>query len=113
MNPSMVETPLENYIRTQFNISPTDPGFDRETDLFENGYVDSVGVVELLGFLQEEFRVEVPDDDILSDDLSNIAGIGRIVIQNLSLQTGAPEITEKQAPLVSEGTVRPSPGQHL
>lgn len=113
MNPSMVETRLENYIRTQFNISPTDPGFDREADLFENGYVDSVGVVELLGFLQEEFRVEVPDDDILSDDLSNIAGIGRIVIQNLSLQTGAPEITEKQAPLVSEGTVRPSPGQHL
>jgi acyl carrier protein len=61
MNPSMVETRLENYIRTQFNVSPTDPGFDREADLFENGYVDSVGVVELLGFLQEEFRVEVPD----------------------------------------------------
>jgi acyl carrier protein len=113
MNPSMVETRLENYIRTQFNVSPTDPSFDREADLFENGYVDSVGVVELLGFLQEEFRVEVPDDDILSDDFSNIAGIGRIVIQNFSLQTGAPEITEKQAPLVSEGTVRPSPGQHL
>ena len=93
MHPSMVETRLEKFIRTQFHVSPTDPGFDREADLFENGYVDSVGVIELLGFLQEEFGVEVPDDDILTDDFSNIAGIARIVIQNLRMQTEAPEIT--------------------
>lgn len=93
MHPSMVETRIEKFISTQFNVSPTDPGFDREADLFENGYVDSVGVVELLGFLQEEFGVEVPDDDILTDDFSNITGIARIVIRNLRLQTGAPEIT--------------------
>jgi acyl carrier protein len=93
MHPNMVETRVEKFISTQFNVSPTDPGFDREADLFENGYVDSVGVVELLGFLQEEFGVEVPDDDILTDDFSNIAGIARIVIRNLMLQTGVPEIT--------------------
>ena len=92
MHPNMVETRVERFISTQFNVSPTDPGFDREADLFENGYVDSVGVVELLGFLQEEFNVEVPDDDILTDDFSNIAGIARIVIRNLRLQTGAPEM---------------------
>jgi len=89
----MVETRIEKFISTHFSVSPTDPGFDREADLFENGYVDSVGVVELLGFLQEDFGVEVPDDDILADDFSNIAGIARIVIRNLRLQTEVPEIT--------------------
>jgi D-alanine--poly(phosphoribitol) ligase subunit 2 len=93
VDPSMVEIRIEKFISTQFSVSPTDPGFDREADLFEHGYVDSVGVVELLGFLQEEFSVEVPDDDILTDDFSNIAGIARIVIRNSRLRTGVPGIT--------------------
>ena len=86
MNFDTVEQRIEGFIRTQFSISPTDPWFDREADLFEQGYVDSVGVVELLGFLQKDFDVEIPDDDLLTDDFSNIAGITRIVLQNLKLQ---------------------------
>ncbi len=49
---SMLEHRIEELIHAQFGVSPTDPRFDREADLFEQGYVDSVGVVELLEFLQ-------------------------------------------------------------
>jgi acyl carrier protein len=90
---SNVEVRIEMFVRTQFSVSPSDPGFDREVNLFEHGYVDSVGVVELLGFLQEEFDVEVPDDDLLADDFTTVAGIARIVLRNSRLQTGSPEIT--------------------
>jgi acyl carrier protein len=83
----MVEDHIERFVRTQFKVSPTDPMFDREVNLFEHGYVDSVGIIELLGFLQEKFSVEIPDDDLLSDDFSNIAGTARIVLQNVGLQT--------------------------
>jgi acyl carrier protein len=93
MDSKVVEDRIEMFIRTQFSVSPTDPAFDREVDLFEHGYVDSVGVVELLGFLQEEFNVEVPDDDLLADDFSSVVGIAGIVLRNLRLQTGSPEIT--------------------
>ncbi len=93
MDSNMVENHIEKFIRNQFSVSPTDPRFDREADLFEQGYVDSVGVVELLGFLQEEFNVEIPDDDLLADDFSSISGIARIVLRNSRLQTGSPEIT--------------------
>ncbi len=93
MDSNMVENHIEKFIRNQFSVSPTDPGFDREADLFEQGYVDSAGVVELLGFLQEEFNVEIPDDDLLADDFSSISGIARIVLRNSRLPTGSPEIT--------------------
>ena len=92
MNSKMVEERLEMFIRNQFSVNPADPGFDREVDLFVHGYVDSVGVVELLGFIQEEFNVEVPDDDLLADDFTTVAGIARIVLRNSRLQTGSPEI---------------------
>jgi acyl carrier protein len=86
MNADTVEQHIEEFIRTQFGVSPTDPWFNREADLFKQGYVDSVGVVEMLEFLQKDFNVEIPDDDLLTDDFSNIAGITRIVLQNLELQ---------------------------
>ncbi len=88
IKPLSLEPRIEEFIRSQFSISPTDPGFGRSADLFEEGYVDSVGVVEVLEFLNEEFDVEIPDDDLLSDDFSNIAGIARIVARNLKTRTG-------------------------
>lgn len=88
MKSRSIEPRIEEFIRTQFSISPTDPGFDREVDLFEGGYVDSVGIAELLEFLSEEVGVEIPDADLLSDDFSSIAGIARIVSRNLGSATG-------------------------
>jgi D-alanine--poly(phosphoribitol) ligase subunit 2 len=70
---------IEAFVRTQFEIDPDDTGFDRTVDLFELGYVDSVGFAELLAFLNEEFGVDVPEDDLLSDEFLRIDGIARIV----------------------------------
>ena len=86
MEPSIIENRIEKFIRTQFNVSPTDPRFDRGVDLFESGYIDSIGIVELLEFLSQEFDVQIPDDDLLSEDFSSIMGIAQIVSRNLGLR---------------------------
>jgi acyl carrier protein len=70
---------IERFIREQFMVRPDDPHFSRTTDLYENGFVDSVGVVELLAFIDEEFGVEIPEKLLLSKDFSNIDGIAGIV----------------------------------
>jgi D-alanine--poly(phosphoribitol) ligase subunit 2 len=70
---------IEVFVRTQFEVDPSDSGFDRTVDLFELGYVDSVGFAELLAFLGEEFGVDVPEDDLLSEDFLSIDGMAEIV----------------------------------
>jgi acyl carrier protein len=70
---------LEAFIRTQFAIAPSDTRFSRSVLLFEHGYIDSVGAVELLAFVQSEFGVAVPDDELLSDEFSTIEGIATII----------------------------------
>jgi hypothetical protein len=55
-----IEYRIEEFIRTQFSVSPTDPRFDRGVDLFEAGYIDSMGIVELsrnLGLRLEPLRM--------------------------------------------------------
>jgi acyl carrier protein len=79
MNAAQIADRVEQYVRTQFRVAPGDTRFSRSLPLFEAGYVDSVGVVELLAFLTEEFAVELPDDALMSDEFSTIDGIAAIV----------------------------------
>jgi acyl carrier protein len=79
MDPSDVQERIERFVRGQFLVSDGDPHFDRTVDLFESGYVDSVGVVELLAFVGDEFGVEIPENLLLSEDFTNVDGIARIV----------------------------------
>jgi acyl carrier protein len=77
--PGRIADGIESFIRTRFTVSPEDPLFSQDADLFELDYVDLVGVAELLEFLHEQFGVEVSEEDLLSDDFSTIKGISRVV----------------------------------
>ena len=79
MTEAEVAETIEAFVRKQFSIAASDPRFGRDVDLFENSYVDSVGLAELLGFIEDEFQITVPDDDLLSDDFASIDGIARTV----------------------------------
>jgi acyl carrier protein len=79
VNPSEVADSVETFVRREFNVSAADQGFDRSVDLFENGYVDSVGVAELLEYVTQEFEVEIPESELFSDEFSSIQGIASIV----------------------------------
>ena len=79
-----VASAIEEFARREFSIKPSDRRFDRTVDLFEDGYVDSVGVIELIGFLEKTFAIEIPEDDLFSPEFSTIDGIAGIVTRNCS-----------------------------
>jgi acyl carrier protein len=70
---------IEQYVRIQFRVAPRDTRFSRSLPLFEAGYVDSVGVVELLAFLGEEFGVNLSDGILMSDEFSTIDGMAAVI----------------------------------
>jgi acyl carrier protein len=79
LNPAQIADRVEQYVRIQFRVSAADTRFSRSVPLFETGYVDSVGLVELLTFLAEDFSVELPDEALMSDEFSTIDGIAVLV----------------------------------
>jgi acyl carrier protein len=54
-------------------------GLDSDTLLLENGVVDSIGVLELVGFLETEFGIVVTDEDLTTDNFRTVAQIGAFV----------------------------------
>lgn len=57
-------------------------GFDE--NLFDSGAIDSMGVLELLNFLIEEFKVSVDPESVTEENLSTINAISSLVIANQS-----------------------------
>jgi acyl carrier protein len=79
VNEGDVAARVESFVRETFDVAPQDPNFGRELDLFEYGYVDSVGLTELLAFIEDEFSIEVPEDELLSDEFVSINGMARVI----------------------------------
>jgi len=69
---------IERFIQKQFRIVDTVPAL-RSTHLFESGFVDSAGVVELIAFVESTFKVRLGDDQVFSEDFTTIDGISTIV----------------------------------
>jgi acyl carrier protein len=70
---------LEQFLRLQYGVDDQDRHFARNTDLMAAGYVDSIAVVELLAFIDQEFRVEIPEADLLSAEFTTINGMACVI----------------------------------
>ncbi|HEX2713219.1 MAG TPA: acyl carrier protein [Candidatus Acidoferrales bacterium] len=86
MGTSVAETPMggivnsiETFIRREFRILADDPGFSPDVHLFESGYVDSAGVVELIAFIEATFGVKLEDEHIFDERFTTITGISSVV----------------------------------
>jgi D-alanine--poly(phosphoribitol) ligase subunit 2 len=54
-----------------------------ETDLFEAGFIDSFGFVELVIFLEQEFGVKLDEKDFNAPTIGTLAGIQAVTLQRL------------------------------
>jgi acyl carrier protein len=50
-----------------------------DTALLEAGIVDSIGVLEIVAFIEQNFAVTVADDDLLPENFGSIACIARFI----------------------------------
>jgi len=60
-------------------------------NLLESGIIDSLGVLEIVTFLQQEFTVAVADEDLTPENFQNIECMAQFVERCLELQPGSAE----------------------
>lgn len=70
---------LEAYLRRSSHIAEDDELFSRDVNLWEEAYVDSVGVVELIVHLEGRWEVELPDEVVFDPEFASVNGIARLV----------------------------------
>ena len=58
---------------------PTDRPISRETELMEQGILDSTSLVRLILFLESRFRILIDDSEIAPESFASVAAIGAFV----------------------------------
>jgi acyl carrier protein len=74
---------LRNFVRQRFSIPQDDPDFTDDVDLFNYGYIDSLGAVELTGFIEQQFGVAFTDSDWINFPLSSIREISTFIAKRI------------------------------
>jgi len=59
---------------------------DPEESLIERGIIDSIGLMQLMTFLEEKARVRIPDHQVTPENFESIASMERLV-RSLSPQS--------------------------
>lgn len=52
-----------------------------ETLIFKNGFIDSMGFVMLITFLENEFKIPTQDRDLIEENFESINAITNYVLQ--------------------------------
>src|SRR5260370_35362773 len=81
---------LEQVIREIAQITESDGEFTRTTHLFDAGYIDSLGVVSLMEFIETSFGIELREEDLFDERFATIDGISAVIADRLSFQTLRP-----------------------
>jgi acyl carrier protein len=60
---------IENFLFGNAN------GLEDDTSFLEEGIIDSTGVLELVTFIEEKFKIEVDDDELVPENLDSINNV--------------------------------------
>ena len=71
---------ITNFIRSEL-LYEDDRDFDDHTNLIERGIVDSMSLVRLIGFIEEEYGICVQDADIVPEHFSSLSKIATFIAQ--------------------------------
>jgi acyl carrier protein len=84
-----VESAVREFLATNFFLADDPADLSGSDSLIEAGLIDSTGVLELVGFLEERFDVRITNEELLPDNLDSIDNIVRFVERKRAAQGAA------------------------
>jgi len=67
---------LEQFILEEF-VRKRGGGIKEEDDLLSSGLIDSLGILKLVSFMEEQFAIEIPSEDVVYENFHSIESMSR------------------------------------
>ena len=74
---------LKNFVINNFLFGKADI-LEYDTDFLEKGIIDSIGILELVCFVEESFNISVQDDEILQENFSSLTKLNDYINNKLN-----------------------------
>jgi acyl carrier protein len=74
-----MEPELRSFLAENFLLGEEFRGLPGSASLIEAGIIDSTGVLELVGFLEETYDIEIAEAELVPENLDSIDNILRFM----------------------------------
>jgi acyl carrier protein len=78
-NENDIKNIVTQFIKNNFLFNDQKENINENISLYENGIVDSTGVLEVVDFLEEKFGIKIEDDELVPDNLDSIKKMSKFV----------------------------------
>lgn len=83
--PMEIERRIRNFILENYLFTSDDGVLQTDQSLVQTGVLDSTGMLELVSFLHEAFKVEVYDDEMIPENLDSVDRLSTFVKSKLAV----------------------------
>lgn len=84
MNAIDVKDRLMQFVTTYILYNESIDEIDFDDSLIDNGYIDSIGIIMLVSFIEDNFKVKVQDQEILPENFGTVNNILNYINSKLS-----------------------------
>jgi acyl carrier protein len=67
---------VKDYVSRELADDGKQTDLKEEENLLANGVIDSLGVLKLVSFIENQFEVQVPDEDVTVNNFRSLKSIG-------------------------------------
>ncbi len=78
MDRQSTSSKIKTFLAQQF---PMTKNVSNDEPLLKNGLIDSLGILELVTFLEKEFGIAVSDEDLLPENFGSIHSLTNFIQQ--------------------------------
>jgi acyl carrier protein len=75
-----VSTRVREFIRCSFLVDD----FEDDDSFLANGLIDSLGMMQVVSFVESEFRISVKDTDLVPENFDSVVNVAAYVRRELS-----------------------------
>jgi acyl carrier protein len=68
-----IPTQIREFVAKDLLFSPDGFRYADDTSFLEEGIIDSLGVMELVGFVQKSFGLRVEQDEVIPENFGSVA----------------------------------------
>lgn len=79
-----IEENLMSYIQKECLPKNNDIAPGLEEDLFDAGIVDSAGLISFIAYIELEYNLSIPDEDLLPENFRSISAITKYLSSKMN-----------------------------
>lgn len=86
MKPVSVEAKIRDFLLTEIPAAKKIQTLGPDDSLFELGLLDSMAVIKTVAFCEDEFGVEIPDQELVPDNFESVRTLARLIERTKTTQ---------------------------